>query len=248
MSNESNVRAQLADSELDRLETLLDTPELQDAMRLDEVQGYLCAALSGPQPIAEEDWLADVLGSDEALASDAGQEAAQLLRAFASALEAELAAGEPPVLLLYPSDDAENEDAPSDYQPWCQAYLAGVDAADEDWFEALGESEDDEAIDEDAREEISYLDERLFPLMVLTGEAEDAAREHGDEWPEGEEREQIEADCQEDLPQAVADIYRFWLAKRGTETIRREAPKVGRNDPCPCGSGKKYKQCCGAEL
>ncbi len=28
-------------------------------------------------------------------------------------------------------------------------------------------------------------------------------------------------------------------------TIRREAPKVGRNDPCPCGSGKKYKNCCG---
>jgi preprotein translocase subunit SecA len=27
--------------------------------------------------------------------------------------------------------------------------------------------------------------------------------------------------------------------------IRRELPKVGRNDPCPCGSGKKYKQCCG---
>lgn len=29
------------------------------------------------------------------------------------------------------------------------------------------------------------------------------------------------------------------------ETIRREQPKVGRNAPCPCGSGKKYKQCCG---
>jgi uncharacterized protein YecA (UPF0149 family) len=28
--------------------------------------------------------------------------------------------------------------------------------------------------------------------------------------------------------------------------IRRDAPKVGRNDPCPCGSGKKYKKCCGA--
>ena len=25
----------------------------------------------------------------------------------------------------------------------------------------------------------------------------------------------------------------------------RTGPKVGRNDPCPCGSGKKYKQCCG---
>jgi hypothetical protein len=29
------------------------------------------------------------------------------------------------------------------------------------------------------------------------------------------------------------------------QTIRREAPRVGRNDPCPCGSGKKYKKCCG---
>ena len=28
------------------------------------------------------------------------------------------------------------------------------------------------------------------------------------------------------------------------ETVRREGPKVGRNDPCPCGSGKKYKNCC----
>ena len=28
-------------------------------------------------------------------------------------------------------------------------------------------------------------------------------------------------------------------------TIRREQPKVGRNQPCPCGSGKKFKQCCG---
>jgi preprotein translocase subunit SecA len=30
-------------------------------------------------------------------------------------------------------------------------------------------------------------------------------------------------------------------------TIVNEGPKVGRNDPCPCGSGKKYKQCCGRE-
>jgi preprotein translocase subunit SecA len=29
-------------------------------------------------------------------------------------------------------------------------------------------------------------------------------------------------------------------------TIRRETPKVGRNDPCPCGSGKKYKHCHGS--
>lgn len=31
------------------------------------------------------------------------------------------------------------------------------------------------------------------------------------------------------------------------QTVQREEPKVGRNDPCPCGSGKKYKKCCGAD-
>jgi preprotein translocase subunit SecA len=30
------------------------------------------------------------------------------------------------------------------------------------------------------------------------------------------------------------------------KTMRREEPKVGRNDPCPCGSGKKYKKCHGS--
>ena len=29
------------------------------------------------------------------------------------------------------------------------------------------------------------------------------------------------------------------------KTVVNEGPKVGRNDPCPCGSGKKYKNCCG---
>jgi uncharacterized protein len=32
---------------------------------------------------------------------------------------------------------------------------------------------------------------------------------------------------------------------REAKTVRREAAKVGRNEPCPCGSGRKFKQCCG---
>ncbi len=40
-----------------------------------------------------------------------------------------------------------------------------------------------------------------------------------------------------------------WLFVDGKEVagppVVREAPRVGRNDPCPCGSGKKYKKCCG---
>ena len=230
----------LDDEQLDRLEALLEDPALEEALRLDEIQGYLCAALAGPRPISVENRLLDILGSDEALDSGAGREAAGLIQLFAQSLETELAAGNPPVLLLYPKD--EGEDSPSDYLPWCQAYLSAVDQAEDDWFEYFGESENEET-----EEEINYLDERLFPLMVLTGEAEAAAREHGEEWPEGSERAEIERECEEDLPQAVSDIYRFWLAKRGTQTIRNEEPKIGRNDPCPCGSGKKFKQCCGQD-
>jgi SEC-C motif-containing protein len=39
-----------------------------------------------------------------------------------------------------------------------------------------------------------------------------------------------------------------WLYEDGSivpHTVIRSAPKVGRNDPCPCGSGRKYKHCCG---
>lgn len=42
---------------------------------------------------------------------------------------------------------------------------------------------------------------------------------------------------------AAASTYRDRAAGR-VQQERRVAPKIGRNDPCPCGSGRKYKQCC----
>ncbi|MFL5262083.1 MAG: SEC-C metal-binding domain-containing protein, partial [Anaeromyxobacteraceae bacterium] len=42
---------------------------------------------------------------------------------------------------------------------------------------------------------------------------------------------------------ALAERHRV---ERDAGVVRREAPRVGRNDPCPCGSGKKSKKCCGA--
>lgn len=38
-----------------------------------------------------------------------------------------------------------------------------------------------------------------------------------------------------------------WLYEKETP-YRRQTPKIGRNDPCPCGSGKKYKKCCGRKI
>jgi len=42
----------------------------------------------------------------------------------------------------------------------------------------------------------------------------------------------------------VAGMMRDYEQRHTPETVRREGPKVGRNDPCPCGSGKKFKKCC----
>jgi uncharacterized protein len=48
------------------------------------------------------------------------------------------------------------------------------------------------------------------------------------------------------LPAAIACIDDYWrIVRTPTPTLRREGPKVGRNDPCPCGSGRKFKQCHG---
>jgi len=231
--------APLDDSELTRLEELLTDPALEGAMRLDEAQAYLCAALSGPQAIPEEQWLSAVLGDADLARSEATRQTAALLRRLARELETGLAAGVPPALLIYATEGQERSSG--DYLPWCQAYLHGVDAALVDWFDALG-AEDDK---EDS-EEICFLDEQLFPLFMLTGDAEAAAAEAGEEWPHGPELDELREECADRLPQVVTDIYRFWLARRSIRTVRHEEARIGRNDPCSCGSGRKYKKCCGA--
>ena len=43
------------------------------------------------------------------------------------------------------------------------------------------------------------------------------------------------------------EVVKKVITNDGKETVKKskKSSKVGRNDPCPCGSGKKYKQCCG---
>jgi preprotein translocase subunit SecA len=58
-----------------------------------------------------------------------------------------------------------------------------------------------------------------------------------------EEKSQFEG-VQQAAPEEAAG-YSGQLPEEKVGTYKREEPKVGRNDPCPCGSGKKYKKCCG---
>ncbi|HSI36965.1 MAG TPA: SEC-C metal-binding domain-containing protein, partial [Tepidisphaeraceae bacterium] len=77
----------------------------------------------------------------------------------------------------------------------------------------------------------------------LDGLPEDVGDEEDDDFEDEEADEEFGLDSPvPELPDAVS-AYLPPVA----QTIRRDAPKVGRNDPCPCGSGKKYKKCCGGK-
>jgi uncharacterized protein YecA (UPF0149 family) len=60
------------------------------------------------------------------------------------------------------------------------------------------------------------------------------------------------AEAPELIPACVAGIDGFWKERRGRPAAgpgRAKGPraKVGRDDPCPCGSGREHKRCCGAD-
>lgn len=78
-----------------------------------------------------------------------------------------------------------------------------------------------------------------------------SGQEHKDEFDDSEMREEAArrkaAGGSIDMGDAPAAAS---VPKREhkQETVRRDQPKIGRNDPCPCGSGKKYKHCCGRNV
>jgi len=77
---------------------------------------------------------------------------------------------------------------------------------------------------------------RLLDESVLQSRYRVAAAQHADATNQG-----FSAEVARDREAAM----QAQGGERKPEPIRRETPKVGRNQPCPCGSGKKYKQCHG---
>jgi uncharacterized protein len=68
--------------------------------------------------------------------------------------------------------------------------------------------------------------QRLLPFEALADENVEAVEATG-------RRERLSSD--------VAGLHAYWQSKR---QVVNATPRVGRNDPCPCGSGKKHKKCC----
>lgn len=206
-----------------RLSELLDS-RVSDSgsMRADEMQAYLLAAVSGPDEVRAEQWLPEVLGG-EAFSDGETAEIRALGEALAAAMAAEIKQERRlPELWLY-----EDENGETDYFTWCNAYVYALDTLETDWFE--------QADNED-------FEDSFFPLMALAGIYD----EDGEEGIALDLSERETARLKEELPERLLDIALFWQAVLNKpQTVRREGGKTGRNDPCPCGSGRKFKACCG---
>lgn len=218
----------LTDADLDRLDALLSTPEMENSMTLDAIQGLLCAVASSPQPVPTEKWIPVVLGEGKFKSEELAKEAEQLLLRCYDDTFRELAGEDGITMLSYPVEEGEEELA-----LWCDGYLEGTQLAEPGWFE-MGEDEE-------------VVSELLYPFMLLSGRLKESALEEGEEWPGPDEERRLMDEARESIAVDISAAYHFWFERRvNREPIRREATKVGRNDPCPCGSGKKYKACHGA--
>ena len=206
-----------------RLMELLDAKsEAHNTMRCDEVQGFMMALLSGPDALNPTNWLPEILGEESLFDAKERTEIERLVMAMAADMRMKLNEKILPDLWFY-EDEAGNPD----FYTWCNAYLYALDIVPTDWFEAVDQEE---------------FEDLFYPIMALGGIYNE--EENGEVILHLNEKELTQLES--DLSHVLLDIYWYWQAIiNKPQTVRREGEKVGRNDPCPCGSGKKYKACCG---
>ncbi len=235
----AQLSAPLSDEELDELDQFLLSDAVSDeTMLLDMLDGYLTAIVIGPTTILPSQWLPGVWGpsEDDAPEYESVEQAQRIMELMMRhmngitwSLQYDADAFDP---LL---DSMVHEGDACEYvvgEAWAYGFMQGVELCRQDWQPLFD--------DPTARE-------ALRPINLLGAEELTEAEEALTRSPAL--REELTAQ----LAASVAAIYRFWLPRRAVQhanlvasTFRRDGPKPGRNDPCPCGSGKKFKKCCGA--
>ena len=222
----------MTDDDLGRLDALLSTVDPEESMAVEEADGFFAALACCPEPIPADEFLPVILGGPVAdararIGEKEFDRLTRLLERHREAMTAQLYDGQgiAPVLGY---DERERATG----NAWAIGFVRGMALRPDAW-EALDE-DDDHA-------------QALDPLMRLVEEVEP---------PEDEEPEPIADDEREDaiaaMLEGVQAVYDYFAPAREralapAEPVRRSEPKVGRNDPCPCGSGRKYKHCHGAD-
>jgi uncharacterized protein len=233
-------------TELDELLAL--TPEPFEPLDVVMLDGYLCGVIVQPVLLEPATWLLHVFDfegrplPDDVDAAWRERTVALISRRHAALNRALAEDGWFDPLVLEPDEEDGDVEEPDADDP--EAALAPVSRALMPWVAGFQHAAacfpDLEELDDEA---VMTALARLYRHLPAETDEER-------ELVETLEREQPLATLDEaidDLVAAVADLYELTEDLRyHVDTVRRETPKVGRNDPCPCGSGRKYKQCHGA--
>ena len=207
----------LTDAEIAHLEFLLATPAFaKQSMGLDEIQGFVCAIVSGPERVGPDQWLPAVLGNPDYENAGQAQEVKGLLLRFHQEIVADLNAGESLGLVLN-LDEAAATEGGYDYSAWCQAYIDGVESSKVPWVEAGDEEE---------------INDLLFPISLLAGEIDPKALKQ----VKPHEMAALLQECREDLPMLAVDIYKYFQSLRDRPKVTAKNPGSASAQP---DSGKK---------
>ncbi|MEW6763829.1 MAG: UPF0149 family protein [Pseudomonadota bacterium] len=222
----------LTDKEFDDLDQfLLSDRSPEDAMTMDTLHGYLTAIAIGPETIMPAEWLPRVWGEDGKQAPTwknpkEEQRIINLIMRFMNEVLITFEAAPKEFEPLFCEHDIGG-DTLIDAEAWCWGFWEGMELRPGSW-ERIWDSE---------------VAELMRPIYLLG--ADEIEESELAEVEDPKKAHQLALEIEANIPA----IYRYWLPLRkgAVETIKREEPKVGRNDDCPCGSGKKYKKCCGAD-
>jgi len=218
----------LSKQELSRLEELLSLPGFNgEAMNLGKLQGFLSAVISAPDSIAPGKWVQEIFKiGPELEGMGVAQEFMALIMRFYNGVASGLDQNRPITFILEPCSATNPR---PDYQTWCEGYILGWGLSSEEWLSPGNEP----------------LKKLTFPILLLSGAFKEEAERRGKKYLPDDEYAKLQQECVDMLPKAVAGIYHYWHSRMKPVPAKRETPKVGRNEICPCGSGLKFKQCCG---
>jgi len=242
-----NPMQALSDDEIDELDDFLMSENMpENGMDISTLDGFFAALVLNPRLIMPSEylpWIWDMEQGEDAPAFASLEQAnrvLQLVMLYYNSVLTTIGNDDfaPLLYTLKQEDDSEFFDA----EGWSEGFMRGIFLFVEPWNEIFEKHP-----------------ELLAPMVLLgTEQGWDALEKSADV-------KQATQDAYEAIPGAVALLNEHFTEQREAETRKRLAMhghssglvsdvldmpnarfKVGRNEECPCGSGKKFKKCCGA--